>query len=120
MKPTIEWRPLTPREREIIHVLVRAPFQGQSALQQQLADARAMELDDRHNLAIRPSGGSAPACVTSRIPVEAETEDSDGVLVHILIHVVGGYINEVEVYREDSAPLLAPLDPTQLRVVPTD
>jgi hypothetical protein len=38
-----------------------------------------------------------------RIPVEAEYEDLDRVTVHVLLHVIDGRLNEIEVYREDSA-----------------
>jgi hypothetical protein len=37
------------------------------------------------------------------VPVEADLEDDDGVTIHVL-HVLDGYLNELEVYREDSSP----------------
>jgi hypothetical protein len=39
------------------------------------------------------------------VPVEAVAPDSDGVPVHFLLHVVDGLAREVEVFREDSAPI---------------
>ena len=53
--------------------------------------------------------------VTRRIPVEAEAEDSDGVSIHFLLHVVDGVVHELEVYREDSGPVLHRPRPEQLR-----
>lgn len=41
-----------------------------------------------------------PAKVIRRIPVEAEAEDSDGATIHLLLHVVDGYMKELELYRD--------------------
>jgi hypothetical protein len=39
-----------------------------------------------------------PAIVDRRIPIEGSYVDSDGVRVHVLLHVVDGYLEEFEVY----------------------
>jgi hypothetical protein len=57
------------------------------------------------------------ADVVERIPVEAEAEDIDGVTFHVLLHVVDGYINELEIYRNDSLPVQGPIRPEALRVL---
>ena len=36
--------------------------------------------------------------LTTRIPVEAEVEDLDAVTIHLLVHVIDGYIDELEIY----------------------
>ncbi len=43
-----------------------------------------------------------------RIPVEASYPDADGVVVHVLLHVIDGRLDELEVYREDSGSVLIP------------
>jgi hypothetical protein len=68
-------------------------------------------IDAEGSLELQPSHDARPAEVVRRIPVEAETEDVDGVPIHVLLHVVNGYMNELEVYREDSARLDRPLKP---------
>ncbi len=37
-------------------------------------------------------------------------------MIHVLLHVVDGQLKELEVYREDSAPVMK-LDPGRLRVL---
>lgn len=60
---------------------------------------------------------SAPrADVVRTVPVEAEAEDLDGVTYHVLLFVDDGYMQELEMWREDLGPLLAPVDPEALRV----
>jgi hypothetical protein len=45
---------------------------------------------------------SEPAAGTERrVPVEGAAKDSDGVLIHFLVHVVAGHLPELEIYRED-------------------
>jgi hypothetical protein len=51
------------------------------------------------------------------VPVEAELVDEDGVIVHVLLHVVDGFLNELEVYREDSAPVRRVIRPEELRLL---
>ena len=48
--------------------------------------------------------GGPRADVVRRIPVEAESFDGEGATVHLLLHVVEGQINELEIYREDGKP----------------
>jgi hypothetical protein len=41
--------------------------------------------------------------VKYRIPIEGSCPDTDGVVIHILLHVVNGYLNEIEIYKDDSS-----------------
>ena len=52
-----------------------------------------------------------------RIAVEAEVEDLDGMKIVILLHVIDGYVDELEVFRADSGPLQAPIRTEALRVI---
>ncbi|MDP3541865.1 MAG: hypothetical protein Q8T11_05285 [Elusimicrobiota bacterium] len=45
------------------------------------------------------------AAVLQRVPVEAESKDADGMGLHFLLHVVGGFLRELEIFREDSEPI---------------
>ena len=60
------------------------------------------------------------ALVKRRIPIEAEGLDSDGVKVHFLLHVLDGFMAELEIYREDSKPVLSPPDPRSLELLSLD
>ncbi|MGO4258714.1 hypothetical protein AB4Y76_19940 [Marmoricola sp. RAF53] len=78
-----------------------------------------MEPIDRDgSLRLRPVDPT-PAKVSRRIPVEATYVDTDGVLVHVLIHVINGVLDELEVYREDSGTVIvAPAEASVLEVEP--
>ena len=109
------FRALTAKEMDILAPLLRADFQGGSELAQQVARGSARSLDANGRLEFAQSDGPL-APVVRRIPVEAEAEDQDGVVIHVLLHVVDGEMRELEVYREDSKPVID-LDPGRLRVM---
>ena len=50
-------------------------------------------------------------------PVEAEVVDSDGVLIHVLLHVLEGFLDELEIYREDSEHLVKAIRADDLEVI---
>jgi hypothetical protein len=59
------------------------------------------------------------ATVNERVPVEAEGWEN-GVPIDILLHVVDGYLAELEVLRMDSKPLQSPLEIAALELFPRD
>lgn len=99
-----------------MRVLLGADFPGNTALREQLSKARVRRIDEDGSLEI--SVEETPrAQVVGRVPVEAETEDIDGVPIHVSLHVVDGLMNELEFYREDSLPVKRPPAPEELRVL---
>jgi hypothetical protein len=66
----------------------------------QLQDAVGRVIDEDGSLEIKTEGGSR-AAVVHRVPVEGEYLDFDGLPVFILLHVVGGYVRELEVWKGD-------------------
>ncbi|MCU1362893.1 MAG: hypothetical protein JWM55_721 [Acidimicrobiaceae bacterium] len=78
----------------------------------QIDCVRACPIDRDGSLKFRINGPRAE--VSRRIPVEAEIEDSDGVTIHVLLHVADGLIDELELYREDSAPIRDVVEPNNL------
>jgi len=106
----------TEAERELLAVLLGADFAGKPALLAQAVMARVKTIDSDGSLRFLVDEQRG-AIVARRIPVEAEVEDSDGVMIHVLLHVVGGRLDELEVYRNDSAPVMAPIRPNSLRVL---
>ncbi|MEJ1230059.1 MAG: hypothetical protein WDM88_04600 [Galbitalea sp.] len=107
-------RPLTPRERDLLAALLRPSFPGRRDLIEQISGLQVISIDDDGSLKLVPREGAA-ASVTRRIPVEAEVEDEDGVMIHVLFHVLDGRLNELEIFRDDSAGVLHPIDPDTLR-----
>jgi hypothetical protein len=108
------FRELSASERQLFDAFLAQNFPGRAELVDQLQSAKVRPVDNNPSLDISVDSG-APAIVDRRIPIEAEVEDSDGVIVHILLHVVDGFMNELEIYRDDSRPLKGPIDQGRLR-----
>lgn len=111
-----EPRPLTPDESALISALLSVPFAGREALSTQAGVLAVRPLDADGSLELAPSDGPR-ADVVGRIPVEGELEDLDGVTIHVLLHVVDGYLNELEIYREDSRPILRQIKAADVSLV---
>ena len=108
--------PLDVESVGILTALVAEPFPGRDEIALQLAVARSRRIDDHGCLAL--SARDAPrATVLRRIPIEAEADDLDGMTIHILLHVIDGYIDELELYREDGRAFLAPVRSEAIRIV---
>lgn len=111
-------RPPSASEKQLLQRLLTLDFDGAEALSQQLRMLLVEPIDRDGSLRLHPVDAT-PVSVARRIPVEATYADADGVVVHVLIHVIEGMLNELEVYREDSGGvLIAPVDATQLAVEP--
>jgi hypothetical protein len=64
--------------------------------------------------------GPIHAVVARRIPTEAEALDSDGTVIHYLLHVSEGKIHELEIFREDSLPTQRRPAPEELSLLSLD
>jgi hypothetical protein len=102
--------------KDILARLLSVAFPGRDEVARQVAVARIRALDADGSLDLLVTD-VARANVIRRIPVEAEAEDVDGMTFHVLLHVVDGYIDELEVYRNDSEPLQGPIRPEALRIL---
>jgi hypothetical protein len=112
------FRPPSAAERELLERLLGADFQGGEGLRRQLLDTVVQPIDLNGSLRLRPLDAT-PVLVARRIPVEANYADADGVTVHVLVHVIGGALNELEVYREDSGDVMvAPTSAARLAMEP--
>jgi hypothetical protein len=103
-------------EIQLVDSLLGATFPGREALVQQWLSAEVRRIDEDGSLQIRTHGGP-PADVVRRIPVEAELEDEDGMTIHLLLHVVEGLLDELEIYRNDSQPVQSEILPGTLRLI---
>lgn len=104
-KPTV--RNVSPAESEIIACLLNTNFSGADELRTQMNHAvmRSYDYGGVLVLAFEVAKNEVLAEVNGRIPVEGQAPDSDGVMIHLLLHVVGGLLKEVEIFREDSQPI---------------
>lgn len=115
-KPKDIYRPLTEWERRIIlRLLQESPFTGRDALLDQLEHVVGHPIDVDGSLSLKCSS-VLKAVVKTRIPVEGEAPDIDGVIIHYLLHVVDGKMDELEVYKDDSSKILRHAEPEKLKV----
>lgn len=107
------YRQLTTAEREILDVLLKKDFPGKSELVEQAKDAEVKAVDENHSLSfLVHSAMLAP--IKRGIPTEARMKDTDGVFVNILLHVVDGRLNELEIYKDDGSPIETEIIPSEL------
>lgn len=112
---TDDWHSLTLTEHELAVALLSQPFSGRDALMAQLEDAQARTIDTDGSFALRVT--APPAKVLFRVPVTGSTRDPDGVGVEVLLHVLDGFMSEVEIYRVDGEAVRAQVDPSTLELI---
>jgi len=97
-------RPLSPSESGILERILSADFPGSHDLRQQI---RSVQVSAKCRscpsivFEITDKAAMPKAEVERTIPIEAEGNDLDGVKLHILIFIKGGYLDEMEIFRED-------------------
>ncbi len=115
-------RSLTPEEKGILYHLLSVDFQGRDQLLRQAQSARVTEeCKECHSIVIVVDDlpeNSAP--VKRRVPVHAQAVDLDDGIMHILLHIVNGFIDEVEIYREDLQSVKEMPKPSSLEFIDVD
>lgn len=97
-------RPLSEIERYLLEHLLSVEFPGSEELKQQSRFVLvSQECQDCSSIVftIENKESIKEAKVKRRIPVEAESIDSDEMRIHVLVFVRAGYLDEMEIYRED-------------------
>lgn len=102
-------------ERRLVDKLLEIPFPGSRDLAIQLRDSLVCSIDENGSVDFLVST-KKKVSVHNPIPVEAEAEDSDGITIHLLLHVIEGIARGIEVYKEDSSDVIKFPDPTALRL----
>jgi hypothetical protein len=96
------YRPLTRHEREVLDKLLEPSFPGRDELLAQVKLAEAKEIDDDGCIEFsRVSAARFQA--KSSIPTEGEYRDVDGTTLHVQLHVVDGFVKQLELYKEDGS-----------------
>ena len=113
------FRRFTLYERGIIDRLLEKAFSGRNEIWEQMQNCLIRAIDEDKSLEFFVKS-KVRAKVKRRIPVEAEFQDSDGTLIHLLLHVVDGKVNELEIYKEDGLPIIERPEPSKLKVVCLD
>lgn len=105
LQPIDPPRELSADERAVLEQLILEPsFNGRDEIQRQLSAARVVAegQGDHRTLLFDTANPDLPRVPTAvRIPVEGEFVDDDGVPIAVLLHVVGGVVEELEIYRVD-------------------
>jgi hypothetical protein len=109
------FRPLRANERALVERFLEPKFPGRDELRAQLENATARALDDDGCFALDCSSGP-PAPIKVTIAVEGECLDRDGEKLYIQLHVLGGLMKSVEMYREDGAGPMGLPDPMSLKL----
>ena len=114
-----DFRLPTNSERLMLDRLLEADFPGKAELAVLLQAIFVRTIDDDGGLEIQTQVDGR-ARVQKRVPVEAEAKDRDGVVIHVLLHVVEGRPVELEFFREDAATvkLIPPPAEFELIVLP--
>lgn len=113
-------RLMTDAEQRISLRLLSGNFVGDAALRSQIKHALVAGSCSCGCLSVIfevDKSKAKKAQVSHRVPIEAESTDLDGVKIHFLLHVVDGFLAEVEIFREDSGQLLAPPKAESLQMV---
>jgi len=80
------FRDLTDNERTILNRLLETDFPGRDQIVEQLRVSRVKTIDENGSLEIQTDSPVKASSVKSRVPTEGEIEDSDGVIIHFLVH----------------------------------
>ena len=115
-------RTISAQEAEIIARLLAIDFPGVEKLRQQTINlyvADTGDIDNWGSIYLFPTHDKALiAEVISQVPVEALFEDSDGESGQIFLHVINGYLHELEIIKHEDIDLVSPIDPSNLKVTP--
>jgi len=87
---------------QLLETLLNHEFPGRDELREQLGSVVGRTIDEDGGLSLQCSVGN-PAPVLCRVPIEGKCVDVDGVQIHVLLHVVDGFMNELEIYKDDSS-----------------
>ncbi len=111
-----DFRKPTDEERSLLERLLEAEFPGRDELAPMIRNILVRTIDQDGGLEIRSQiEGKAP--VVKRIPVEAEVKDVDGVVIHMLLHVLDGRPVELEFFREDGTTVKRMPSPSDLELI---
>ncbi len=104
--PERGWRRPTRREAELVERLLDTRPPGGDELRLQWRSALVRTVSPSGSLAILPPPGAPPSDATSAgpVPVRARSPGDLGRVVHVRLHVRGGYLAELEVVADAPAP----------------
>lgn len=111
----IYYRPLAKSERLILEKLLSVDLPGIQALRNQMAHARVRILDECGSLEIKiddstPSQFRDGPLVSAR-QSDLDTGDEFGPHINVLLFIKSGFLDELEIYKDNLSPIQASLEP---------
>ena len=116
MIPDPQFRKPSDAERALLNRLLEADFPGKEELGALLRLVLVKTIDEDGGLELQSQIGGK-AHVVKRVPVEAEGKDEDGVVIHMLLHVVDGRPVELEFFRNDGGTVRKTPCPAAFEVI---
>lgn len=102
-------RDLTPRESKILHRMLERLPTAQTALANQAKYAKVDTIDEEGSLRFFLKNQTKAAdTVIERVPITATFNDTDGMPIYLLLHVVAGKLWELEIYKSDGSRIITP------------
>jgi hypothetical protein len=103
-EPNELFRAQTDAERALISRLLEPSFPGRDEIRTILQNAQVRSIDEQGSMKFESEvvgrvNGVKP------VPVEAEAKDTDGLVIHVLLHMVHGRPDELEIYKDDSSTI---------------
>lgn len=96
-------RQLTSIEKKALAQLMAPDFPGKKEVAAQVAECRVHVQEENGSIEFHVNPHLPLADVQARVVTEGEYKDDDEVTVHVLLHVVEGRINQMEIYKEDNS-----------------
>ncbi|WP_147329543.1 DUF6984 family protein [Paraburkholderia sp. DHOC27] len=101
---TLDYREPSLHERALMDLLTAPDFPGAGEIREQLRSCNVRQIDAEGSLGLQIQN-PVRASVIARVPVELSAPDTDGVDVHVLLHVVNGICQEIEIYKDAPGPI---------------
>ena len=111
------YRPMSDYEASLLARLLELDFEGRDAIAQQVRNAQVREIDEFGSIEFKVDENTDRAAVTQRVPVEGEANDSDGVPIWIILFVVDGRIDELEICKADGTAIVKKPLPSDLQIL---
>ena len=114
MATEAEFRELLEQDRVLIRTLLSFNFPGSRELMAQLPGLLARRIDENGSLEFRVCSSALASVrdgpvVEGNYPEEALAAENP-ICVNVLLHVREGKLRLLEIYKDDSSPLAAPLN----------
>ncbi|HEY1786476.1 MAG TPA: hypothetical protein VGG30_13030 [Pirellulales bacterium] len=114
--PVSSFRDPTAAENDLLGRLLAQDFPGRAEILQQLQKCQVQTVDENGSLEFKIDSSARTTSTKSRVPTEGEVDDTDGVTIHFLLHVVNDVVSYLEVFKEDNSQIVTMPAPECIRV----